>query len=111
MMRSQNTVTIISLLLALLTLVAPPVLAQVQPVTGDCGFPGVVCKGGETVDNVVIFLEPLINMVLVLIGTIAVIFLIYAGIKYISSGGSEEDAATAKRQILYAVVGIVIALG
>lgn len=111
-MNHQSATSILSLVIALSLVTAAPAAAQVQPVIGDCGFPGApACTGAENVGYLVAFIEQFITLALALIGTLAVIFLVYAGVKYISSGGSEEDAATAKRQILYAVIGIVVALG
>jgi len=50
------------------------------------------------------------NTALFLIGAISVIMLIYGGIRYTISGGTEKSVTAAKNTILYAVVGIVVAL-
>jgi len=50
------------------------------------------------------------NTALFLIGAISVIMLIYGGIRYTISGGDEKAVTAAKNTILYAVVGIVVAL-
>jgi len=50
-----------------------------------------------------------IKMIIAAIGFgIAVIMLIWGGIKYMTSGGSDEKATTAKKLIVNAVIGIVI---
>jgi len=41
---------------------------------------------------------------------VALILLIVAGIKYITSGGDEEKAGSAKKAIINAVIGIVIVI-
>ena len=50
------------------------------------------------------------NTILYIIGIIAIIMLIFGGIKYITSGGDSQKVKDAKNTILYAIVGLVIAL-
>lgn len=52
----------------------------------------------------------IIDTALFLIGAISVIMLIYGGIRYTLSGGKPEAVTNAKNTILYAIVGIVVAL-
>jgi len=50
------------------------------------------------------------NTALFLIGAISVIMLIYGGIRYTTSGGNAASVTAAKNTILYAIVGIVVAV-
>lgn len=50
------------------------------------------------------------NVMLFLIGAISVIMLIIGGIRYVVSGGDSSAVTGAKNTILYAVVGIVVAI-
>jgi hypothetical protein len=50
------------------------------------------------------------NVLLFVIGAISVIMLIIGGIRYTTSNGDTGAVTTAKNTILYAVIGIVIAL-
>jgi len=50
------------------------------------------------------------NVLLFIIGAISVIMLIIGGIRYTVSGGDSGAITTAKNTILYAIVGIVVAL-
>jgi len=50
------------------------------------------------------------NAALFLIGAVSVIMLIYGGIRYTISGGDSSNVSAAKNTILYAVVGIIVAL-
>lgn len=52
----------------------------------------------------------IVNTALFIIGAVAVLMLIYGGIRYTISGGDEKSITTAKNTILYAVVGIVVAV-
>ena len=50
------------------------------------------------------------NVLLYIIGAVAVIMLIIGGIRYVTSGGDSGAVTSAKNTILYAVVGIVVAI-
>lgn len=50
------------------------------------------------------------NVLLFLIGAISVIMLIIGGIRYVVSGGDSSAVTGAKNTILYAIVGIVVAI-
>jgi hypothetical protein len=50
------------------------------------------------------------NVALFLIGAISVIMLIYGGVRYTVSGGDSSQVTAAKNTILYAIVGIVVAI-
>lgn len=49
-----------------------------------------------------------INVSLGLLGTIAVVLIIYAGFKWMTAGGEEEGIETAKKIIFAAVIGLII---
>ena len=49
------------------------------------------------------------NVLLFLVGAIAVIMLIIGGVRYVISGGDQSQVTAAKNTILYAIVGIVVA--
>jgi len=46
----------------------------------------------------------------IVVGAISVIMIIYAGFKYITSGGSNENTNSARNILMYAVIGLVIAV-
>ena len=49
-----------------------------------------------------------INWAFVLGGGIAVIYVVYAGMTYLTAGANSEQAETAKTTITYAVIGIIV---
>ncbi len=51
-----------------------------------------------------------INIILMIIGVIAVIMIIVGGIRYTLSGGDASGTKSAKDTIMYAVIGLVVAL-
>lgn len=50
------------------------------------------------------------NAALFLIGAISVLMLIYGGIRYTLSAGDSKAVTDAKNTILYAIIGIIVAL-
>jgi len=50
----------------------------------------------------------LINWALYLAGGLAVIYIVYAGIMYITAGEDQAKADAAKSTITYAIIGIVV---
>jgi hypothetical protein len=51
-----------------------------------------------------------INVLLFLIGAVAVIMIILGGIRYVISNGDSSQVTSAKNTILYAVIGLIVAL-
>ncbi len=50
------------------------------------------------------------NTLIFLVGAVAVIFLIIGGLRYVISNGDSKAVEAAKNTILYAIVGIVVAV-
>jgi len=50
------------------------------------------------------------NVLLFVIGAISVIMIIIGGLRYVLSGGDSGNVTAAKNTILYAVVGIIVAI-
>lgn len=54
-------------------------------------------------------IKAIINLFSIIIGIVAVIMIIVAGFRYITSGGDSGNVTNAKNTLLYAVVGLVVA--
>lgn len=50
------------------------------------------------------------NILLFIVGAIAVVMVIVGGFRYVVSGGNTANITTAKNTILYAVVGLIVAI-
>ena len=50
------------------------------------------------------------SILLFIVGAVAVVMLIFGGIRYIVSGGDQANVTAAKNTILYAIIGIIVAL-
>ena len=70
-------------------------------------------KGADQADNLFSadgLFTKITNAALFLIGAVSVLMLIYGGIRYTISGGESSAVTAAKNTILYAIVGIVVAI-
>ena len=70
---------------------------------GKCTTPGQTKTLGDRVKDIV-------NILLFVLGAIAVIVIVIGGIRYALSGGDSSQVSAAKNTILYAVVGLVVAI-
>ena len=58
--------------------------------------------------NITNVANTIINIVLLISGILAVFYLIWSGIQYITSAGSADKAKTARAGIINAVIGIIV---
>ena len=52
----------------------------------------------------------MVNYFLTFLGIVAVIMVIYGGVTYVTAAGEDEKIQSAKKIIMYAVIGIIIVL-
>lgn len=50
----------------------------------------------------------IINWVLVLLGIIALAYIIYGGVMFITSAGESDKVTNARNTLLYAIIGIIV---
>jgi hypothetical protein len=113
-----NSILGLGLLLGSFAMVVPAASAlPVSPVThvvataktdvcNGAALAGAKCGTGGTDINKVI--GAVIKILSLAVGITAVIMIIIAGLKYVTSGGDAQSVASAKHTIIYAVVGLVI---
>ena len=82
-------------------------IAGIQTGINSAGTGGGLTTGTWTVDSV---LQLALNILTIIVGGLAVAFIVIGGIKYVTSGGDEKKVAGAKNTLLYAVIGLVIAI-
>lgn len=92
-----------------------PAVANAACTAGDISVTnGVDCAKGEDQSEALFgsagVFSTITNVLLFIIGAISVIMLIIGGIRYTVSGGDAAAVTAAKNTILYAIVGIVVAL-
>lgn len=97
-------------------LASAPALAQTPPAAGDgleppC-IPGLPCNAptGTGAAPLIDVIGKILAFILDLLGIIAVVFIIIAGIRLIVSQGEEEQKEKAKKTILYVIIGLIVIL-
>mgnify|MGYP000040953659 FL=1 len=66
--------------------------------------------GGGSNQNLPDIITTIINVMLFIAGALAVIMIIYGGIRYITAHGDEKQVKVAKDTIVYSVTGLIIAI-
>jgi len=91
------------------TMLATKAFAQSSQVTNglDSVTPTDIVSNGTTLQQ---YIQIVINVLLGAIGTVAIIMLIIGGFRYVLSQGDEKATKGAKDTILFAIVGIVVAI-
>ncbi len=92
---------------AVLTPLSASALSLMDVINGDYrgqGQPTELFDGGAAI------IPRLINLMLFIVGILAVIMLIWGGIRYVISGGAADKVKDAKNTILYAIVGLIVAI-
>ena len=94
----------------LLVPVVPATVAADDP--GDAISQGLdsIEAGQPNQDDLPAQIKNITNVLLFILGAIAVIMLIIGGIKYTTSNGDPQSVKSAKDTILYSVIGIVVAI-
>lgn len=71
-------------------------------------------RGDNTPSNLVngdsSIIKRAINIMLFAVGVLSVVMLIFGGFRYVISGGKKESVTNAKNTILYAIVGLLVAV-
>jgi predicted small integral membrane protein len=105
---------IIGFILVLLTLFSSPALAATDAnnkIFSVCAQTpsSILCKEKNPQGNPVVHLIRVASTIIALLtGVAAVVFIILGGITMITSSGSPEAVANARKRIIYAVVGLAV---
>lgn len=90
---------------------APMAQAQAQALTVQNGVNA--ARGTDQVANLFgttgVF-TTISNVLLFIVGAISVLMIIIGGLRYVVSGGNSTNVAAAKNTVLYAIVGLIIAI-
>lgn len=111
----KHTSRILTLFLMMATVVTP-IAVSTSPVGAIDLYPAcsgtnkntAVCKSND--DDAGALIKTVVNTLLYVLGTIAVIMIIVGGIRYATSGGDASGIKGGKDTILYAVIGLVVAM-
>lgn len=95
----------------MLVFVGVPVQAESCGSAKQCITDGLTASGTSTTPNSFSsVLTTVTNILLFLMGAISVIMIIVGGIRYATSQGDQTQMQSAKNTILYAVIGLIVAI-
>lgn len=104
----RSLVAVIMVMGVALALPVPAGAVNIFQSCSESGSDSAVCEGRS--ERVEPFIERVVNLLLFILGIIAVIVIIIAGIMYAVSAGDSSAVTKAKNAILYAIIGLVVAL-
>ena len=107
-MKKLKQLVLASLLVVGVAAVVVPVASVAAADLDPCTLNPGMCAGKETdVNNI---FKTIVNVLLFVVGIIAVIMIIISGIRYTASAGNANSVAGAKNTLLYSVIGLVVAI-
>lgn len=116
---SLKSLLVVPILAFAFTAAVPVAATYATPTCPDTGITGGVgagakcAQGGDQQTDLFgpsgIF-KKVTDVLLFIIGAVAVIMLVIGGIRYTVSGGDQAAVTAAKNTILYAIVGIIVAI-
>lgn len=107
------TMVIMSVLLFSLFVAQPA--GALNPLDASCAQKATlagsdICNDDTKLFGAGSFWTRLINTFIFVVGAVAVLMLVIGGLRYVLSGGDASQTKSAKDTILYAIIGVVIAL-
>jgi hypothetical protein len=66
------------------------------------------CSTSDATERVNNLIRTIVNLLSAVVGIVAVIMIIFGGLRYITSGGNDTSVTGAKNTILYAIIGLII---
>lgn len=88
---------------------APLVGAEGSPIENGAGSARGTGQTADLFGQAGVF-QTITNVLLFILGAISVIMIIIGGLRYVISGGNATAVTAAKNTILYAIVGVIVAL-
>lgn len=108
-MKNKLVVIVMSLVAVFGVVSFVPSVASASPASQIRG--GVNSVGGDKEgSDLGSRVRTIVNILLYILGAIAVVMIILGGIRYTTSNGDSSAITSAKNTILYAVVGLVVAI-
>lgn len=71
---------------------------------------GCVVNNVATLQCIPIVFSNIIKAALLFVGSVAIILIIYSGIRFVTSGGDPKQAQAARQIMTYAIIGLILVL-
>lgn len=69
-----------------------------------------VCASANSKDDLGAIIKQITNAMFFIVGALAVVMIIYSGIRYTTSAGNPAGVTAAKNSLMYSIVGLVVAI-
>lgn len=76
----------------------------------DPGANGGTCRTPGSVRTVPNTIRRVVTILIFIVGAVSILMIVVGGLRYVLSGGDEKAVAAAKNTIIFAIVGVVIAV-
>lgn len=73
-------------------------------------LPFMAAGQGFTLDTILSILQRILGWFTAIVGIFAILMILYAAFLFLTSAGNEERVGTAKKTLLYGVIGIAVAI-
>lgn len=113
MSRIKQIIVSIMIALGVVAMPVAPVFAEACTASpAECAQQGTDAVSNQkgNADDLQKNIKTVVNVLLFILGAIAVVMIIIGGIRYATSGGDASSTKAAKDTILYAVIGLVVAI-
>lgn len=108
----KRAIAVMTVSVGLLLPIAAPVSAAdlYEPCSDPVNAATAVCKDAGSDAGVGGVIKSIINVLLFIAGIVSVVVIIVAGVMYATSAGDQNTVTKAKNALMYAVIGLVVAL-
>lgn len=96
--------------LAMVFATSPAMTARAEDSNIRNGMDATAGSDSKAKGNISVTIRTVINLMLFIVGIGAVVMIIYSGIRYVFSAGNSTQVTNAKNAMIYAIVGLVIAI-
>ncbi len=109
-MNPKKAISALTVTIMVIAIPATALAAQnaLQNPLADPGFTQQDPFAGTSNARLIPAITGIVNALLALAALIAAIFVVIGGVRYITSQGDEDAAASAKNTILYAAIGLIV---
>lgn len=110
MQKIKQMILAVAIVAGVAVVSTPQPAAAINVLPKGCeGQTSEICKSA-TKDNATDMVKNILNILFMIIGILAVIMIVVGGFRYVLSAGDSSAVTAAKNTILYAVIGLIVAL-
>ena len=102
--------TTFGLLTTLMMMSIPARALVLQDQCSESGSSSEICASEDAGGDVTEIIGTITDVMFFFVGALAVVMIIYSGIRYTTSAGNANSVTAAKNTLIYSVVGLIVAI-